>query len=53
MNLKPKKTYRTVTTTNSNGSVSTREVFDGYQYTHAFMVRFDEIKQITFDEINR
>jgi hypothetical protein len=43
-------TYRTVTTTNSNGSVSTREVFDGYQYTHAFMVRFDKDANIVWDQ---
>ncbi|MBU3659944.1 MAG: hypothetical protein FGM14_08750 [Flavobacteriales bacterium] len=43
-------TYRTVTTTNSNGSVSTREVFDGFQYTHAFMVRFDKDANIVWDQ---
>jgi hypothetical protein len=43
-------TYRTVTTTGANGSVSTREVFDGYQYTHAFMVRFDKDANIVWDQ---
>lgn len=35
-------TYRTETYTDSNGNTQTRQVFDGYQYTHATLVAFDE-----------
>lgn len=42
-------TYRTVTTTNSDGTVSTQQVFDGYQYTHAVVAKFDLEGELLWD----
>ena len=48
-------TYRTetYTTTDSNGNTitQTRTVFDGYQYTHAVIARFDEKGNMLWDHI--
>lgn len=51
-------TYRTetyTTTTMVNGvattQVHTRQVFDGYQYTHAVMARFDKEGVMVWDEV--
>lgn len=48
-------TYRTetYTTTDSNGNTitQTRTVFDGYQYTHAVVARFDEKGNLLWDHI--
>jgi hypothetical protein len=51
-------TYRTIsytTTTMVNGMVTTRlitqQVFDGYQYTHAMLSKFDKEGNLMWDEI--
>ncbi|MBN2892960.1 MAG: hypothetical protein JXL97_13920 [Bacteroidales bacterium] len=43
-------TYRTETYTDSNGQTQTRQVFDGYQYTHATLVAFDELGNKLWDK---
>lgn len=35
-------TYITYTSTDANGRTTTHRVFDGYQYTHATLVKFDK-----------
>jgi hypothetical protein len=42
-------TYRTETTYTANGGTSTRTVFDGYQYTHAALICFDNQGQKLWD----
>lgn len=49
------RTYRseTYTTTDANGNMvtHTRSVFDGYQYTHAVVARFNEYGEKMWDQI--
>ncbi len=42
-------TYRTETTNNGNDT-QTEQVFDGYQYTHATVVVFDEMGNLVWDK---
>ncbi len=43
-------TYELRSSSSSNGSTSTQEVFDGYQYTHSFIIRFDKDANIIWDQ---
>lgn len=42
-------TYRTVTTVSANGTVTTTQEFDGYQYTHAVVAKFDINGELVWD----
>lgn len=42
-------TYVTYTTTDANGRTTTRQVFDGYQYTHATLIKFDKNGEFLWD----
>ena len=42
-------TYRAETTTDANGNTRTRQVFDGYQYTHAVVAGFDKDGGLIWD----
>jgi hypothetical protein len=42
-------TYVTYTTTDANGRTTTRQVFDGYQYTHATLIKFDKNGEFVWD----
>jgi hypothetical protein len=42
-------TYVTYTTTDANGRTTTHRVFDGYQYTHATLVKFSKSGEFLWD----